>query len=669
MNELDAAKCGLEKASEPERDTPLDALRPSAQPPLIKKRGRRKLALAAGVLALLVALVWFGVVGRESGVSVYAVTADETGVAPDTAFRITLPREVTAQELRGLIEMQPPYPFVLREAGEPGVYELRLVAPMDKYSNVSIFVDGEEFPFTVRNELLVTRVFPRPDATGVPVDTMITLTLNSGGHFGTPALQDSISLVEAGSGESMEFTVRQQGSELHISPLLPLWLETTYTLTLSPPLINAEDASLLRPFSLTFTTRELPPPRNFFSINGGERSINILAGEVPVLQAFISGYITGQAPYAAITLRAFGGWESFYAALGDEDFDAGQLPVAAEFQLEPFELPEGTASWWEEDSFRLLVFPRELPAGWYHVEVTVGCDNQEAGSATRQVLLQVSEISAFYMITGTDILVWVHDTLTGEPISGAQVSFSHQMTATGQTDNRGVALILNAQVTEPGEGSRSSVSTRFTVSTGGRVFVADDSIFERTTRTDHWGGASRRYIGYIYTDRVIYRTTDTIQVWGVVRPRDFASPIPAGLELYLRDSRIAQPVTLLPDGTFTATIELEGVAPTRWGDSLTLRTAEGIYLSNRVSLSIGDFATPDFTASATPDAPVFLLDEDRTVSATINVDNEQFLQIDPATAPLVLETFKRYAEGDTIVKLVEWLNDKGVNRTASAGSD
>ena len=35
------------------------------------------------------------------------------------------------------------------------------------------------------------------------------------------------------------------------------------------------------------------------------------------------------------------------------------------------------------------------------------------------------------------------------------------------------------------------------------------------------------------------------------------------------------------------------------------------------------------------------------------VDNEQFFRIDPATFPLVLETLKRYAEGDTIIKLLE----------------
>ncbi|ADU26498.1 recombinase family protein [Ethanoligenens harbinense] len=43
------------------------------------------------------------------------------------------------------------------------------------------------------------------------------------------------------------------------------------------------------------------------------------------------------------------------------------------------------------------------------------------------------------------------------------------------------------------------------------------------------------------------------------------------------------------------------------------------------------------------------------------IDQEQHFQIDPLTAPVVQETFRRYAEGDTIVDIVKWLNEKGIH--------
>ena len=42
------------------------------------------------------------------------------------------------------------------------------------------------------------------------------------------------------------------------------------------------------------------------------------------------------------------------------------------------------------------------------------------------------------------------------------------------------------------------------------------------------------------------------------------------------------------------------------------------------------------------------------------INEERHLQIDPTTSPFVLEAFKRYAAGDTILTLVKWLNDSGV---------
>lgn len=43
------------------------------------------------------------------------------------------------------------------------------------------------------------------------------------------------------------------------------------------------------------------------------------------------------------------------------------------------------------------------------------------------------------------------------------------------------------------------------------------------------------------------------------------------------------------------------------------------------------------------------------------IDKEQYFQIDPVTAPIILETFKRYAEGSTIKPLVDFLNEAGIN--------
>ena len=42
------------------------------------------------------------------------------------------------------------------------------------------------------------------------------------------------------------------------------------------------------------------------------------------------------------------------------------------------------------------------------------------------------------------------------------------------------------------------------------------------------------------------------------------------------------------------------------------------------------------------------------------IDSEQYFQVDPLTAPVVLEAFKRYDKGATIVEIVRWMNEKGI---------
>ena len=42
------------------------------------------------------------------------------------------------------------------------------------------------------------------------------------------------------------------------------------------------------------------------------------------------------------------------------------------------------------------------------------------------------------------------------------------------------------------------------------------------------------------------------------------------------------------------------------------------------------------------------------------IDDDKFYYLDPLTAPLVLEAFQRYDNGDKMVEIVNFLNDKGV---------
>ncbi|MCL2856578.1 MAG: Ig-like domain-containing protein [Oscillospiraceae bacterium] len=576
--------------------------------------------VAIAVLAFFAMLLLPRPGGREAGyqeeaISVRPLIYDETGVAPNTAFQIRLPGVPEAQVAAGLIVIETESLYTFDITPLPDAQDEFLLTPripLEKNSRLTITVGGVEFAFDVRNELIITGVFPANRAWNVPVGSSIVLTFNTTDPV--MDLFDSMSVFRSQDGHYENFRVLpQEGREIHITPTYPLRYNTAYQIVISPPLEDAGGAQLLQPFEFMFNTasegRARDPHTRWtsFELSGGAPSFNIIADDIPVLPVGIHGL--SQTPAVSVTVRTFDGWEAFYAAsLYGEEADAESLPIFAEY--------ENVAV--EEFNWRqVIVFPETLPVGWYHVEVTV--DSNELEVNTRSILLQVSDISVFYMTTGDEVIVWAHDILTGQPLSGAEVSFSGDFVASGQANTSGVLQVSGVQIADPDEEldwwSRR-INKRFTVTYGDRVFVAGESYGDqfRDSRTTD---VQRRYISYIYTDRDIFRTTDTIKVWGVVQPRDLTSPLPAGLELVLDRSRITLPITLLPDGTFTAEIELESAAPQSW-EWLRLQTSGGDVLHSR-NITINDFVAPIFRAGAQPDQLVFLLDEQRTAGATINV--------------------------------------------------
>ena len=51
------------------------------------------------------------------------------------------------------------------------------------------------------------------------------------------------------------------------------------------------------------------------------------------------------------------------------------------------------------------------------------------------------------------------------------------------------------------------------------------------------------------------------------------------------------------------------------------------------------------------------------------IDEDKFYHLDPLTAPLVLEAFQQYDNGDKMVEIVNFLNDKGVRNMQGGKND
>ena len=57
------------------------------------------------------------------------------------------------------------------------------------------------------------------------------------------------------------------------------------------------------------------------------------------------------------------------------------------------------------------------------------------------------------------------------------------------------------------------------------------------------------------------------------------------------------------------------------------------------------------------------------ISVMEPIAEEKFYHLDPLTAPLVLEAFQQYDNGDKMVEIVNFLNDKGVRNMQGDKND
>jgi hypothetical protein len=208
--------------------------------------------------------------------------------------------------------------------------------------------------------------------------------------------------------------------------------------------------------------------------------------------------------------------------------------------------------------------PKPLPAGWYLIQLPTG-------TRPVQAILQVTDVAGYMAVSETRTLVWANDLATKGPIAGATVATTDG--SLGRTDAHGLLMAdtptglrpdAAASCTDPC-GPVVTVKT----SDGRAAFLPGSGQQDNPGSFEGsywwWDDGDPRYWVLLNTDRTLYRPTDTINVWGVVRDRDTGA-VPATLKLQLGpqptdDGAARPPVSSLtiepgPTGAFTGSFAL-----------------------------------------------------------------------------------------------------------------
>ena len=141
------------------------------------------------------------------------------------------------------------------------------------------------------------------------------------------------------------------------------------------------------------------------------------------------------------------------------------------------------------------------------------------------MVLQVTDVAGYLSVSQTSTLVWANDLATGRTLANARVVL--EQAEMGHTDADGLLMMTTPTqlLANPAPACTTEACVPVVIVTaadGRQIFMPAT---QRADQVDSWEDTYRSvpradsYWLTYHSDRLVYRPTDTVNVWGVIRDR------------------------------------------------------------------------------------------------------------------------------------------------------
>lgn len=237
--------------------------------------------------------------------------------------------------------------------------------------------------------------------------------------------------------------------------------------------------------------------------------------------------------------------------------------------------------------------------GLYLVEVT-------DGSLRAYTLLMITSLAMVSKNAPGQMLLYVVDRNSGTPVANATtvVFNNHQEVARADTDSSGIAVMKFGEI---------KVQDAIMVAQSG-----DDVAASSIQSFWFWGTSATTIVGYLYTDRPVYRPTHEVQFKGILRAREagqYNLNLPTSVTVDVADPTqktvYQQKLSLSPFGSFHGSLTLSPLAVL----GVYQITAHVGDSSVYGSFEVQEYKKPEFEVSVSTNKPRYL--EGENIQATI----------------------------------------------------
>lgn len=442
-----------------------------------------------------------------------AVMQDGAGVAADSPFIISSSNAINIDEVKALLAVQPQteFNFTKKSDKEIEISAKEKLLPNRVYQfSIPTQEQKASWAFQVKGEFHSINTLPTDHATNVPLNTGIEVSFT---HENYKEFEKyfSISPRVPGAFEKHKRT-------MVFVPSKPLAPKTIYKVMVKKglPLENS-NIKLEDDIVFQFETASSDDSKKieYFELSTDQTEWSTTADQTIL---FNSGSLQNQ--NIAITAYKMkdkntyiNSYEKLLSTTYWATFNRYQLQdiLTSSAKVKELTVPANY------ENYRYFAnLPERLEKGYYLLALTIpGVENMEP----RYMWVQVSNIATYAQLNQNDALFWVNSTETKSAIKGAKVTFSDGASAIA--DATGVAKLPLPQAFY--EASKNTTGT--TKSIHAEVSANGETTVLFLDKYQPKKDPATQYYTYSYTDRPVYKPTDTVNFWGIIKPKEGAQKI------------------------------------------------------------------------------------------------------------------------------------------------
>lgn len=529
------------------------------------------------------------------------------GILPDEKLVLQTKEQVDKKFIEDNLDSS--VPVVVKSVGS-NTYEIRPASNvgLDQIVDLRLNVGGKEnsntvfdrdysWVFQTQEKFRVVSSIPGDEKVNVPVNTGIELV------FSQDDYKDSKNYVAI--SPSVDFRTERHGVSLAVVPIEPLKEKTIYTVTLRKGLnLESRDDPITSDHEFSFQTMEKQQKKSSFSLD--ENFHQITPEEKFQAKVFTANWNNENriktdvyrftSPEEFIRSRdkideIQSNWMNYYSETDKVDVRGLDKVMSVDLEVR------------NTDGVSHIQFPDSLPKGFYIIEMAYGDEGQ-----VEQLWVQSTSLTGYVSVGKEQTVVWANQSGDG-PAGSAEVRLVDSGEESRTSDN-GVAIFGTPRDLF-GE-KRRYVS----------IISGDDRVYLKVSSQKDKSGPSEAtpedFWSYFYHDRKLYKPTDKIDFFGVVKNRSNNSP-PSSLIVEFHkgyyyswrntdeDSEVMFSKAIVPssDGSFIGSFSFEDLPK----DSYYIKViADGVEILSD-GLSVTDFEKPEIKIEVVGNKKAIFTDE------------------------------------------------------------